>query len=239
VGPPSSACEASKGTYVRRHLHRYWDTTVAAAQLLVSWSHHGRVRSEAAFAMLAGVAPLQASSGTVVRHRLNRSGDRALNRVLHLAVLSRMAHDPETKAYVARRLAEGKTRPEIRRCVKRHLARRLYRAMQASPTRLDGHRSVRLVKGHRALCPFARTIGLVSLTIARWLLRESSYTVAALLPTPLDGTLLRSEVCQRSASRPRPVNWCKSAAAWFSWLTARRSRLAVVAPPCGSWSGWP
>jgi transposase len=106
---------------------------VVAAQLLVSWSHHGRVRSEAAFAMLAGVAPLQASSGTVVRHRLNRSGDRALNRALHLAVLSRTAHDPETKAYVARRLAEGKTKPEIRRCVKRHLARRLYRAMQALP----------------------------------------------------------------------------------------------------------
>jgi transposase len=93
---------------------------VVAAQLLVSWSHHGRVRSEAAFSMLAGVAPLQASSGTVVRHRLNRSGDRALNRPLHLAVLSRTAHDPETK-------------PEIRRCVKRHLARRLYRAMQALP----------------------------------------------------------------------------------------------------------
>ena len=106
---------------------------VVAAQLLVSWSHHGRVRSEAAFAMLAGVAPLQASSGTVVRHRLNRSDDRALNRALHLAVLSRMAHDPETKADVARRLAEGKTRPEIRRCVKRHLARRLYRIMQVLP----------------------------------------------------------------------------------------------------------
>jgi transposase len=64
---------------------------------------------------------------------INRSGDRALNRALHLAVLSRMAHDPETKAYVARRLAEGKTKPEVRRCIKRHLARRLYRAMQALP----------------------------------------------------------------------------------------------------------
>jgi transposase len=106
---------------------------VVAAQLLVSWSHHGRVRSEAAFAMLAGVAPLQASSGTVLRYRLNRSGDRALNRALHLAVLSRMAHDPETRAYVARRLGEGKTKPEIRRCLKRHLARRLYRTMQALP----------------------------------------------------------------------------------------------------------
>jgi transposase len=91
---------------------------VVAAQLLVSWSHRGRVRSEAAFAMLAGVAPLPASSGTVVRYRLNRTGDRALNRALHLAVLSRIAYDDETKAYVARRLAEGKTKPEIRRCIK-------------------------------------------------------------------------------------------------------------------------
>jgi transposase len=108
---------------------------VIAAQLLVSWSHHGRVRSEAAFAMLAGVAPLQASSGTILRYRLNRSGDRALNRALHLAVLSRMSHDPETRTYVARRLGEGKTKPEIRRCLKRHLARRLYRTMQALPER--------------------------------------------------------------------------------------------------------
>jgi len=106
---------------------------VVAAQLLVSWSHRGRVRSEAAFAMLAGVAPLPASSGTVVRSRLNRTGDQALNRALHLAVLSRIAHDNKTKADVARRLAEGTTKPEIRRCIKRHLARRLYRAMQALP----------------------------------------------------------------------------------------------------------
>jgi len=65
--------------------------------------------------MLAGVAPLPASSGAILRYRLNRSGDRALNRALYLAALSRMAHDPETKVYLARRLAEGKTKPEIRR----------------------------------------------------------------------------------------------------------------------------
>ena len=108
---------------------------VIAAQLLVSWSHHGRVRSEAAFAMLAGVAPLQASSGTILRYRPNRSGDRAPNRALHLAVPSRMSHDPEPRTYVARRLGEGKTKPEVRRCLKRHLARRLYRTMQALPER--------------------------------------------------------------------------------------------------------
>jgi hypothetical protein len=60
------------------------------------------------------------------------------------------------------------------------------------PTRLDGHRSVRLVKGHRALCPFARTIAVVSLTIARWPLNMASYAIAALLPTPLGGTPLRA-----------------------------------------------
>lgn len=104
-----------------------------AAQLLVSWSHRGRMHSEAAFAKLAGVAPLEASSGRTVRHRLNRTGDRALNRALHMAVLSKLAHDPRTKAYQTRRLADGRTKAEIRRCLKRHLARHLYRVMQALP----------------------------------------------------------------------------------------------------------
>ena len=96
-----------------------------AAQPLVAWSHRGRLHSEAAFARLAGVAPLEATSGRTVRHRLNRTGDRAVNRALHLAVLSRLAHDPETQRYQARRLAEGKSKAEVRRCLKRHLARRL------------------------------------------------------------------------------------------------------------------
>ena len=104
-----------------------------AAQLLVAWSHHGRLRSEAAFARLAGVAPLEASSGQTVRHRLNRTGDRAVNRALHMTVLSRLAHDPRTQTYQARRLSEGKTKAEVRRCLKRHLARRLFRVMQALP----------------------------------------------------------------------------------------------------------
>ena len=81
---------------------------VVAAQVIASWSHRGRVRSEAAFAKLGGVAPIEASSGTVIRHRLNRSGDRQLNRALHTIVLVRMRQHAETKAYVQRRLAEGK-----------------------------------------------------------------------------------------------------------------------------------
>src|SRR6266571_7822823 len=84
---------------------------------LNAWSHAGRLRSEAAFAMLGGAAPIEASSGKVTRHCLNRSGDRQLNRALHTIVVSRMAHHAETRADVARRIAEGKTPREIRRCL--------------------------------------------------------------------------------------------------------------------------
>jgi transposase len=89
--------------------------TLTAAQILVSWSHSGRVASEAAFASLAGVAPVPASSGQTVRYRLNRGGDRKLNAALHTVVLSRCRYDQATRDYVARRTAEGKTTREIRR----------------------------------------------------------------------------------------------------------------------------
>jgi len=105
---------------------------VVAAQVLISWSHHGRVRNEAAFASLAGVAPLEASSGQTTRHRLNRGGDRALNRALHTVAITRMRCHPETRAYEARRTLQGKTHRDIRRCLKRSIARRLYRIMEAS-----------------------------------------------------------------------------------------------------------
>ncbi len=105
---------------------------ISAAQLLNAWSHQGRFRSEAAFASLAGAAPIPASSGQVVRHRLNRGGDRQLNRTLHTIVLSRLAHHAETKHYAARRTAEGKTPREIKRCLKRHLARRLFRLLETN-----------------------------------------------------------------------------------------------------------
>jgi transposase len=102
---------------------------VTAAQVLVSWSHPGRFRSEAAFAMLAGVAPVEASSGKVVRHRLNRGGDRQLNRALHTIVMIRQRYHQVTKAYTKRRTAEGKSDREIRRCLKRTVARQLYRLL--------------------------------------------------------------------------------------------------------------
>jgi transposase len=107
---------------------------MSAAQLLVSWSHKGRCRSEAAFAALAGVSPLEASSGKVTRHRLNRFGDRELNRALHVIVNWRMLHHAKTKKYLARRRTEQRSDHEIRRCLKRYAARQLFRLMEASAT---------------------------------------------------------------------------------------------------------
>jgi transposase len=103
---------------------------IVAAQLIVAWSHHGRVRSEAAFARLAGVAPIPASSGQTTRHRLSRGGDRQLNRALHTIALHRRHHDPATRDYIARRTAAGKSRRDASRLLKRYLARRLYRLLQ-------------------------------------------------------------------------------------------------------------
>lgn len=105
---------------------------ICAAQLLISWSHQGRCPSESSFARLAGVAPIPASSGQVVRHRLNRGGDRQLNRALHTIVLSRRQRHPETRAYIARRIGEGKSAREAVRCLKRYLARHLYRMLEAA-----------------------------------------------------------------------------------------------------------
>ncbi len=102
---------------------------LSAAQILLSWSHAGRIRSEAAFAMLSGTAPVPVSSGRTDRHRLNSLGDRQLNRALHTVAVTRMRCHPATLAYVQRRRAEGKTDREIRRCIKRYLARHLYRAL--------------------------------------------------------------------------------------------------------------
>lgn len=107
---------------------------VVAAHVLTAWSHPGRCRSDAAFAMLAGAAPIPASSGKTVRYRLNRSGDRQLNRALHTIALSRTRYDTRTRAYIQRRRAQGKTDREIRRCLKRYIARQLYRQLETPPT---------------------------------------------------------------------------------------------------------
>ena len=107
---------------------------IVAATVLCAWSHPGRIHSEAAFAMLAGVAPIPANSGQVTnRHRLNRYGDRQLNRALHAVVLSRIRYDDTTRHYVARRTTEGKTTREIKRCLKRYIARDLFRQLESVP----------------------------------------------------------------------------------------------------------
>jgi transposase len=103
---------------------------IVAAQLIVAWSHRGRLRSEACFARLAGVAPIPASSGQTQRHRLSRGGDRQLNRALHTIALHRRQHDPRTKDYIAKRIAEGKSRRDATRLLKRYLARHLYRLLE-------------------------------------------------------------------------------------------------------------
>lgn len=111
-------------------LHEPGIGPIVAAQLIVTWSHHGRIRSEAAFARLAGVAPLPASSGQTIRHRLSRGGDRQLNRALHTVVLHRRQHDAATRDYIAHRVAQGKSTRDATRMLKRYLARHLYRVMQ-------------------------------------------------------------------------------------------------------------
>jgi hypothetical protein len=108
---------------------------IVAAVVLCAWSHAGRCRNEAAFAKLAGAAPIPASTGMTNRHRLNPFGDRQLNKALHVIVLHRLRRDPETRAYADRRRAEGKTDREIKRCLKRYIARRLYRQLEQA---LDG-----------------------------------------------------------------------------------------------------
>jgi transposase len=107
---------------------------VSAAQAIVSFSHAGRCRSDAAFAKLAGTSPIEASSGQTTRHRLNRGGDRALNRAIHVIANTRMRADSTTRAYVARRRVEGKSDREIRRCIKRYIARQLYRTLTTAMT---------------------------------------------------------------------------------------------------------
>lgn len=101
-----------------------------AAQLLITLGDHPeRVATPAAFAALCGVSPVPASSGKTVRHRLSRGGDRQANRALHIIVLSRLKTDPQTRAYLERTTARGKTKREAIRLLKRYLARHIHRIL--------------------------------------------------------------------------------------------------------------
>jgi transposase len=101
----------------------------AATLLVAAGDNPERLKSEASFAHLCGAAPVAASSGKTVRHRLNPGGNRDANRALHVVALNRLRRDPRTRQYVARRTAEGKSKKEAMRCLKRYIARETYRAI--------------------------------------------------------------------------------------------------------------
>jgi transposase len=98
----------------------------AAQLLLTAGDNSERLHSEASFAALCGVSPVPASSGKTTRHRLNRGGDRAANSALHIIAIGRLRTDPRTKAYAERRMAEGHSKLEAIRCLKRYIAREVY-----------------------------------------------------------------------------------------------------------------
>jgi transposase len=102
----------------------------AAILLVAAGDNPQRLRSEAAFAHLCGVAPIEASSGKTNRHRLNRGGNRQANHALWRIVFTRMSSDQRTRKYVARRLAEGRSKPEIIRILKRYVAREVYKHLR-------------------------------------------------------------------------------------------------------------
>jgi len=100
--------------------------TSAAQLLLTAGDNPERLRSEASFAALCGVSPIPASSGKTIRHRLNRGGDRHANSALHIIAIVRLRTDPNTKAYVAKRVAEGHSKLEAIRALKRYIAREVF-----------------------------------------------------------------------------------------------------------------
>ncbi|MGH2751042.1 MAG: IS110 family transposase [Actinomycetota bacterium] len=108
-----------------------------AAKFVAETGDVTKIRSESAFAMLTGTAPLQASSGATSRHRLNRGGNRQLNHALHYMALVQYRSHPAAHAYIERKRAEGMSFKEAMRCLKRHLAKVVYRRMMADATRLQ------------------------------------------------------------------------------------------------------
>src|SRR5262245_5764060 len=104
---------------------------IVAAKILGETRGIGRFRSQAAFAAHTGTAPIPASSGRVQRHRLNRGGNRQLNRALYTIAMVQARWDPAARAYLDRKISEGKSANEARRCLKRHLANVVYRALTA------------------------------------------------------------------------------------------------------------
>lgn len=171
----ADALEAQMTSVITEHypavLDIYGAGPITAARLVVTiGGNPDRVRNEAAFAQLCGAAPIPASSGKTVRHRLNRGGDRRGNRALHRIAIVRLRHDQRTKEYAAHRRAQGKTNPEIIRCLKRYIAREAYRALThptASPTgrRLHDLRTIREAH-HLTQTQAAQALGVVPARIS-------------------------------------------------------------------------
>jgi transposase len=129
----ANALEAELAALVKQHrpdlLHELGCGPLVAATLIGRTAGAERFATDAQFARQTGTAPIPASSGRRDRHRLHRGGDRQLNRALHMIAITRAGHDAETRSYLKRKMAEGKTRTEAIRCLKRHLARRFHRLL--------------------------------------------------------------------------------------------------------------
>jgi transposase len=113
-------------------------TDVASALLVAAGDNPERLKTEATFAKLCGVSPLDASSGKDERHRLNRGGDRQANSALWHIVFTRMVCDPNTQHYIERRMKEGRTKKEAIRCLKRYVAREVFAQLPRAEFTLDG-----------------------------------------------------------------------------------------------------
>jgi transposase len=114
--------------------------TGAAQLLFTAGGNPDRMRSEASFAALCGVSPVPASSGRIIRHRLNRGGDRAANSALHIIAIGRLRTDPKTKDYVARRIAQGHSKLDAIRALKRYLAREVFTLIRQRQTEINATR---------------------------------------------------------------------------------------------------
>ena len=142
---------------------------VAAILLVAAGDNPERLRSESAFAAMCGVSPVEASSGKIVRHRLNRSGNRQANHALWRIVINRMTNDDATKTYIARRQTEGKSQRDAVRCLKRYVAREIYRLLVdpqpvASAADLRAWREALGISQHKA----AAALGVAYVTISRF-----------------------------------------------------------------------
>jgi|BarGraNGADG00212_1021973.scaffolds.fasta_scaffold30396_1 transposase len=141
---------------------------VAAILLVAAGDNPERLSSEAGFAALCGASPVEASSGKVSRHRLNRSGNRQANHALWVVAMTRLNSDPATKAYMVRRTAEGKTRREIVRCLKRYIAREMFQLL-TNPELVPVGMKLRVTRNNAkvTLQTAATALGTTGVTISR------------------------------------------------------------------------